>query len=273
MVIDEYLQKTKEKLPEKLNEDPKAATLWVKQTLKEWLVLLEVLFWTMWGYVPCSGLLLESIFSAAYSTALGSSQANNTLLLDEESVQLTQDCAAIWILITVEVLELESLSEPDSIELSDTPSRPDVYHASPESLKRLHDLVIMNTGSQYSCTYLAWTYVLSRLSAKAAETLDIPASFKPFFDYINPPLTRSYTNDQESIHPQMVKACLDSDAGLFNLMQTLLTRSPLFVTAVAWKTGSSITDPNAIAYRSILKGLFLTYFIFIYILNNNRSPY
>ena len=273
MVIDEYLRKTKEKLPEKLNEDPKAATLWVKQTLKERLVLLEVLFWTMWGYVPCSGLLLESIFSAAYSTALGSSQANNTLLLDEESVQLTQDCAAIWILITVEVLELESLSEPDSIELSDTPSRPDVYHASPESLKRLHDLVIMNTGSQYSCTYLAWTYVLSRLSAKAAETPDIPASFKPFFDYINPPLTRSYTNDRESIHPQMVKACLDSDAGLFNLMQTLLTRSPLFVTAVAWKTGSSITDPNAIAYRSVLKGLFLTYFIFIYILNNNRSPY
>ena len=273
LVIDEYLRKTKEKLPEKLNEDPKAATLWVKQTLKEQLVLLEVLFWTMWGYVPCSGPLLESIFSAAYSTALGSSQTNNTLLLDEESVQLTQDCAAIWILITVEVLELESLSEPDAIELSDTPSRPDVYHASPDTLKRLHDLVTMNTGSQYSCTYLAWTYVVSRLSAKAAETPEIPASFKPFFDYINPPLSRSYTQDRESIHPQMVKACLDTDVGLFNLMQTLLTQSPLFVTAVAWKTGSSITDPNAIAYRSVLKGLFLTYITFIYMLNNYRSSY
>ena len=45
-VIDEYLRKTKEKLPENLN-DPKAATLWVKQMLKEQLVLLEVLFWTM----------------------------------------------------------------------------------------------------------------------------------------------------------------------------------------------------------------------------------
>jgi nuclear pore complex protein Nup188 len=108
LIIDEYLRKTKEKLPEKLNEDPKAATLWVKQTLKEQLVLLEVLFWTMWGYVPCSGPLLESIFSAAYNSDLGSSQTNYTLLLDEESVQLTQDCVAIWILITVEVLELES---------------------------------------------------------------------------------------------------------------------------------------------------------------------
>ena len=270
-VIDEYLQKTKEKLPEKLDEDPKAATLWAKQTMKEQLVLLEVLFWTMWAHVSCSGPLLESIFSAAYSTALGTSQTNDTLLLDEESVQLLQDCAAIWILITVEVLELESLSEPGTIELSDTPSRQDVYHVSPGSLKKLHDLVTVNTGSQYSCTYLAWTYVVSRLSAKAAELPEIPASFKPFFDYINPPLTRSYTNDRESIHLQMVKTCLDPDVGFFSLVQTLLTRSPLFVTAIAWKTGSSITDPNAIAYRSVLKGSFLTCLIFIYILNNNRS--
>ena len=263
-VIDEYLRKMKEKLPEKLN-DPKAATLWAKQTMKEQLVLLEVLFWTMWGYVPCSGPLLESIFSAAYITALGTSQTNNTLLLDEESIQLTHDCAAIWILITVEVLELESLGEPDTIEFSNTPSRPDVYHASPESLKGLHDLITANTSSQYSCTYLAWTYVVSRLSAKAAETPEIPASFQSFFDYINPPLTRSYTNDRESIHLQMVKTCLDPDVGLFNLMQTLLTRSPLFVTAVAWKTGSSITDPNAIAYRSVLKGSFPTcFFIHLY---------
>ena len=273
LLIDEYLRKTKEKLPEKLNEDPRAATLWAKQTMKEQLVLLEVLFWTMWGYVPCSGPLLESIFSAAYSTALGTSQTNTTLLLDEESVQLSQDCAAIWILITVEVLELESLGEPDTIELSDTPSRSDVYHASPASLTRLHDLVITNTGSQYSCTYLAWTYVISRLSAKAAETPSIPASFKPFFDHINPPTTRSYVNDRESIHLQMVKTCLDPDVGLFALMHTLLTCSPLFVTAVAWKTGSSITDPNAIAYRSVLKGSFSDLFISISILNSNRSPH
>ena len=266
-VIDEYLRKIEEKLPEKFNEDPKAATLWAKQTVKEQMVLLEVLFWTMWGYVPCSGPLLESIFSAAYNTNLGTYQTKNTLLLDEESSQLLQDCASVWILITIEVLELESLSEPDTIELSDTPSRPDVYHASPGSLKKLHDLVTANTPSQYSCTYLAWTYVVSRLSARAAEMPEIPASFKSFFDYINPPLTRSYTNDRESIHLQMVGTCLDPDVGLFSLMQTLLTCSPLFVTAVAWRTGSSITDPNAIAYRSVLKGSFSTCFLFASIFN------
>jgi nuclear pore complex protein Nup188 len=64
-----------------------------------------------------------------------------------------------------------------------------VYHASPEILKQ-HDLVTMDTGSQYSCTYLAWTYVVSRLSAKATEAPEISESFKPFFDCISPPLNR-----------------------------------------------------------------------------------
>ncbi|KAF8165907.1 nucleoporin subcomplex protein binding to Pom34-domain-containing protein [Crassisporium funariophilum] len=254
-IVDEYRRKTLETLPEKFNEDPKAATLWAKQTMKEQLVLLEVLFWTMWGYVPCSGPLVEAIFEAAYDTSLGSIQANNTLLLDEESRQLQQDCAAIWILITVEVLELESIGESDSIELSDTPTRSDVYHASPASLQRLHNLVTSNANSQYSCTYLAWTYLLSRLSAKAAETPDVPPSFQSFFDYINPPLSRPYSKDREPIHAQMSRACLEPEVGLFKLIKNLLISSPLFVTALAWKTGSSITDPNAIAYRSVLKGL------------------
>ncbi|KAF8967477.1 nucleoporin subcomplex protein binding to Pom34-domain-containing protein [Flammula alnicola] len=254
-IIAEYLRKTRAKLPDKFHEDPKGATSWAKQNLKEQLVLLEVLFWTMWGYVPCSGPLVQQIFETAYDTKLGSNQTNNTLLLDDESRQLQQDCAAVWILITIEVLELETLGEPDTIELSDSPSRKDVYYSSPQSLQKLHDIVTNHADSQYSCTYLAWTYVLSRLSAKAAETSDIPASYQAFFDHINLSIGRSYTKDREPLHIQMAKACLDPEVGLFKLIDSLLTNSPLFVTALAWKTGSSITDPNAIAYRSVLKGL------------------
>ncbi|KIJ97273.1 hypothetical protein K443DRAFT_105919, partial [Laccaria amethystina LaAM-08-1] len=46
----------------------------------------------------------------------------------------------------------------------------------------------------------------------------------------------------------------EPEAGLFNLLGSLLTNSPLFVTAVSWRTGSSISDPNAVAFRSVLKG-------------------
>ncbi|PPQ66173.1 hypothetical protein CVT24_000150 [Panaeolus cyanescens] len=256
-IIDEYVRKTKEKLPERYNQDPKGATTWAKQNLKEQLHLLEVLFWTMWSFVSCTGPLVESIFETAYRTGLGSVQANNMLILDEGSRQLQQDCAATWILISIEVLELEALGEPDTIELSDTPSKVDVYYCQPETLKRLHDLITSHTGSQYSCMYLAWTYVLSRFSAKAAETSEIPASYQSFFDYLSPPSPRGYTQDREPIHVQMAKTCLEPDVGLLPLIQSLLTASPLFVTVLAWKLGSSVTSSNSVAYRSVLKGLII----------------
>ena len=260
-IVSEYLRRTQAKLPEKYHQDPKGATLWAKQNLREELVLLEVLFWTMWGYVSCTGPLVEAIFEAAYRTNLGSSQANSNLLLDDESRQLQQDCAAIWILITVEILELEGA---DNIELSDTPERVDVYYSSPETLKRLHDLVTSHPDSQYSCTFLAWTHVISRLYAKSAQMPTVPTSYQSFFDYINPPVGRSYTKERESIPAQMAKACLDPEVGLFGLLESLLTNSPLFVTTVAWRTGSSVTDPNAIAYRSVLKGSCLTYVFYFF---------
>ena len=255
-ILQEYLHKTQTKLPEKYIGEPKAATSWAKQNLREQLVLLELLFWTMWEYVPCGGLVVLKIFEAAYNTSLGSNQSNNTLLLDEESRQLQQDCAAVWILITLEVLELEAVGEVDVIDFSNPPSHPELYFSSPESLKSIHDLITNHADSQYSCTYLAWSYVLSRLFAKAADTPDIPAPFQAFFDHVNSPAGRSYTKDREPIHTQMAKACLDPDAGLFNLLQNLLTNSPLFVNALYLKTGSALTESNTMAFRSVLKGMF-----------------
>ena len=255
-IVVGYLRKTKDLLPERYREDPKAATTWAKQNLKEQLALLEVLFWTMWGFVPCSGPLVVDIFTAAYDTNLGSSQSNTTLLLDDESRQTLQDCAAIWMLITVEVLELESLGENNTIELSETPSNPDTYHSSPESLRQLHDLVTTHQDSQYSITFLAWAYVISRLSARAADATEIPTSFSTVLDYINPPVNRSFSKDREPLHLQMAKACLEPDVGLLRLLESLLTQSALFVTSISWKSGSSIAEPNAVAYRSVLKGEF-----------------
>jgi nuclear pore complex protein Nup188 len=172
-------QKTKRMLPGRYREDPKAASTWAKQNLKEQLVLLEVLFWTMWGFVPCGGPLVVTIFSAAYDTNLGSAQANNTLLLDDESRYTLEDCAAIWILITIEVLELEELAEPDTIELSDTPSRPNFYCSSPNSLQILHDIVTTHQSSQYSVTFLAWTYVISRLTPELKKYPKFQHHFRP----------------------------------------------------------------------------------------------
>ena len=254
-LITAYSQKLKEKLPDTLQGDSKTASKWAKQNSREQLALLEVLFWTMWGYVPCSGPMVEQIYDVAYGTNLGSSQQNTMpFLLDEEGEQLRQDCAAIWMLIMVEVLELENMAEPDAIELSDVPTNKDVITASPQSLIRIHELVSSHSESQYVMPYLAWAYVLSRLAAKAAQSQQqsqqIPESYLQLPGLVS-------THGGKSLEKTcllMAKSCLSEEAGFFNLIRTLLMASPLFVTSVAWRVGSSVTDPNAIAFRSVLKG-------------------
>ncbi|KAI6040388.1 nucleoporin subcomplex protein binding to Pom34-domain-containing protein [Pisolithus marmoratus] len=255
-LIDEYLRKTSEDVPNNLSADPRAASRWAKQNCKEQLVMLEVIFWAMWGYVPCEGSLVVKLYEAAYDTNLGSLQQNTTLLLDDEGAQVLQDSAALWILITVEVLELERISEPDGVEFSPPPDDTPFYATSSDYVKQIHTLVMANTGSQYACTYLAWAFVLSRLHAKAQEKKEIPDSYRSFLESTISPPGRG--KDRELTHTLMARTALSSDVGLFNLLLTLLTSSPVFVTATAWHTGSTVTDPNAIAFRSVLKGLLMS---------------
>lgn len=249
-VIKEYVAKTQQALPAYANSDPKIASLWAKQIAKEQLVLLEVLFWTMFDIAPCNGPLVVQIYETAYETHLGSVQQNSMALLDEEGVQLQQDSAALWILIMVEVLCLEEIAA--QVEVSDSPQDENIYTSSPESLKRIHELVISHSDSQYACTYLAWAFVLSRLTATVTEQKSLPDSYRPFFEPLLPHLNRS--KEREPIHVLMTRSCLAPEAGLFNMLLTLLRTSPVFVISVAWRTGSSVTDPNTTSFRAVLKG-------------------
>ena len=253
-LIATYETKLKDRVPESMQGEPRTAARWVKQNSREQLALLEVLFWTMWGYVPCSGPMVEQIYEVAYGTNLGTTQQSAAFLLDEEGEQLRQDCAAMWMLVMVEVLELETMAEPDTIEISDDPENKDLYTASPKSLQRIHELVSSHSESQYAMTYLGWSFVLSRLSVKALDMQQMSSSYRPFFDLVNRH-TDKHAKTAEPTHTLMARSCLSPEAGLFRLIRHLLSSSPLFVTAVAWRTGSSVTDPNAIAFRSVLKGM------------------
>ncbi|KAH7909735.1 hypothetical protein BJ138DRAFT_1173545, partial [Hygrophoropsis aurantiaca] len=192
---------------------------WGKQAAREQLAMLEVLFWTMWGYAPCSGPLVTRVLEVAYSTNLGATQ---TQLFDEEGIQLQHDAAALWVLITIEVLELERIADDhDHME-------PDFYASDAASVTRIHGLVTTHTDSQHVCAYLAWAFVLSRVPSDAVP---------------------------RETHEHMASAALAPGAGFFRLLLTLLTTSPLFVTAAASRSPSSVTDSNAVAFRSVLKGL------------------
>ena len=257
-MIKEYVHKTQQELPAYATSDPKAASLWAKQIGKEQLALLEVLYWTMFDFAPCNGPVVVRIYETAYETNLGSLQQNSMALLDEEGMQLQQDCAALWIVIMVEVLCLETIT--DDLEVSDSPRNENVYTSSPESLKRIHELVISHGDSQYACTYLAWAFVLSRLTLSVSEQKTMPVSYRPFFEPLLPHLNRS--KEREPTHVLMTRTCLMPEVGLFNLLLTLLQTSPLFVTSAAWRLDSNVTEPNHPSFRTVLRG---TARIYIYI--------
>ncbi|KAF5388425.1 hypothetical protein D9615_000845 [Tricholomella constricta] len=257
-LLEEYVRKAVEELPDSMSGQPKVASRWAKQNVKEQLVILEVLFWTMWGYVPCTGDLVEKIFETGTARDLGLLQTNTRMLLDEEGQFALEDCSTLWRLLMIEVLELETIGDPNAIEISADPMQKDIYTAFPESLNRIHDVVMEHSGDpMYVCTSLAWAYVLSRLIARAGELKELPESYRTFFAKVMPDTNRSYSKAQELPHKRLSDRCLSPNFELFNFLKGLLTKSPLFVTAAAWKRGSTVTDPNAIAFRSVLKGLII----------------
>ncbi|KAJ7606908.1 hypothetical protein FB45DRAFT_949451 [Roridomyces roridus] len=257
-VVDELVRKTRYRVPETMHRNPREAARDTRQNSAEQVVLLEVLFAAMWDYVKCDGPIVVKIFTTAYDTAVGASQLNAALLMDEEALQITQDIAALWGLIMLEVLELETLADPTNlIEISADPQDKNFYTASPSSLQRLHEMVTTNDNGQYACVYIAWAFVLSRLAAAVAELDEIPATYRPFFESILPHLSRAYSKDREPAHVIMTRTCLQPSVGLMDFMLSYLTNSPLFVASVAWKRASVVTDPNATAYRSVFKGLLI----------------
>ncbi|KAJ3845557.1 nucleoporin subcomplex protein binding to Pom34-domain-containing protein [Lentinula raphanica] len=257
-LLSEYERKAKEQLPENVSSDPKKCSRWAKQNSKEQLVILEVLFWTLWGSVACDGTTVEKVLTTAYNLDLGMEQENATFLLDEEGVQLQRDRTTIWIVLTIEVLELETIADSSLFEISSTPQPRGLYTASPDSMKRIHQLIHAGGTGQFACVYMAWTFVLSRIYARAVDGKEVPESYRSFFEQVFPQLNKGYSKNREPVHVFMSQVCLDPKSGLLSLMKTLLTNSPLFVTSIAWKTGSTVTDPNAIAFRSVFKGLLMS---------------
>ncbi|GLB34283.1 putative nucleoporin subcomplex protein binding to Pom34 [Lyophyllum shimeji] len=257
-VIDEVVKKMQAELPESMNEQPKVASRWAKQNAKEQLVMSEVLFWAMWGFVPCEGPLVAKIFETGYTKHLGRVQANAQLLLDTEGGTIVGDLMALWKLLMIEVLELETIGDLDGIEITGDPSRKDIYTASPDSLLQIHNTVVAYAEEPlHVCTTLAWAFVLSRLRALGEQLKEVPDPYRPFFAAMTAVQNHPNSKARQPLHERLAETCFKDNLQLFLNLYNLLTESPLFVTSAAWKKGSTVTDPNAVAFRSVLKGLMM----------------
>ncbi|EPQ58881.1 hypothetical protein GLOTRDRAFT_69872 [Gloeophyllum trabeum ATCC 11539] len=256
-LLRDYVNSTQSPLEPHIAADHRAAARWSKQNVRLQIVMLEIVFWLLLEYyTPCEGWLVVQVLEGAYETNMGSIQQNSAFLMDSQGSQLLEDSAAMWSLITVEIFELERIAEPGELEISSDPQNKKSYTASPESLKRIHEIITSRTDSQYVFAYMAWTYVLSRLADIAKSLKEIPNSYKDVLNHLFHS-SRAYSKDGKPLHVLMLNACLSPEAGLFERMLSLLTTSPVFVTSVAWKVGSSLNEFNEIGFRSVLKGLLM----------------
>ncbi|KAH8118849.1 nucleoporin subcomplex protein binding to Pom34-domain-containing protein [Phellopilus nigrolimitatus] len=253
-LISEFLRKAKLPIPAYASKDPKTISQWAKQNAKEQLVLVETLFWMLWDYVPCTTPIVVSVFESAYEADFGYNQENSTSMLDDEGMQIQRDIAALWVLITIEVLNLESFSGTD-VELPTEMSDTGPFPGSPLYMLKVHKIVMHHTSPGYVCTMLAWAFYLKAISEAASRVAERPRGYPSFLREIKASSEVAFKKGEKELHATIVAACLRPESGLFGFLSTLLTQSPLFVSSVAWKTGSSVSFPNEIAYRALLKGL------------------
>lgn len=264
-VLSEIKERIHSSPPDDISGDPRMSSAWAKELVRDHLVFLELLFWLMWSYVPREGEVVLQIFSTGYGTNLGSAQQNGSLLLDEEGTRLQQDCAGLWTLLMISILELEAIAVDGTVEVSDNPTDEHVYFSSPASLRKIHELVVSNEDTYFAPIYASWVLVLWRLETTVAALQECPSSYRPFFESLDPHPARPYFTHREPVYKSMLERCLDPDVGLFNLLLAFLTTTPLFSTSIAWQSNSAITDPNSVAYRSVMKGEYLVLFrIFVH---------
>lgn len=244
-IAKQYLRRTKQPLPEPITKDPRAASKYAKQSVKEQTVLLELLFWTLSEYALHDGSLTEELYKVGYGTNLGTMQENANFLLDEEGVSILRDMGNLWTLVLVELLQIDQLIIRDC---ADTTADASLLISFPEYIARTQDIIFSNVTSQHGFILLAWSCLLAHLA-------DLDITERPAYEAI-------VTTAKERFY-QISTHILQPDFGLFKNMRSVLTSSPLFVTAVAQATGSPVTYPNSAVYRFVYKSEHFSHFILL----------
>lgn len=253
-LMEEVERKSELDLPAFAAKTPRAASSWAKQNAKEQLVLVETLFWLLWDYVPLTGKIISRVYRAAYESNFGYKQSNATSMLDDEGQQILRDLASLWVLITIEVLELESL--PGSItELPITREENGPLYADPVYLLQVHELVTSSASVGHMCTILGWAFYLKAVSDAATKMATRPAIYEEFLKEIK--VAVALKKGEKEAHVQLTTICLQPESGLFSFMTSMLNSS-LFSRTTATRFSSAVSEPNDVAFRALLKGLIMS---------------
>ncbi|KAH7107260.1 hypothetical protein BKA62DRAFT_682861 [Auriculariales sp. MPI-PUGE-AT-0066] len=256
-LLTEYARRAKQELTPEILRAASVATAWAKQLAREQLAMVEVVFWLLWDLVPSTSLTAVQIFKAAYDSDLGKKQLYSAMLLEDEGRQILNDLECMWTVVLIESLNLEQVLDDDA-DISLASATSPILMAAPQQLVVIQQLVFSatQTDARYGPIVLAWCTILYRVRTMLDSLDSVPDVYERFVH-----LTGALPGSDPPVpmyqHLLMWTLCAEVD--VLGRLKDMLTNAPLFVTSVAWCTGSSLTDPNAIAFRAVVKGLLIEF--------------
>jgi nuclear pore complex protein Nup188 len=203
-----------------LKTAPRQAADSASQAINEQLVLLELLFFSIWSFISPSNSLIHEIWKEAMGADLGNVSAQNSrdLLRGSKEYDILQDVRTFWIIVCIETLGLEEL----------TVGYPGVQTllTDPNIITTLRSLLSSTQGKQggdpfYCPLQLALSLFPSHDNESGSDT--------PIFRVMIP-------------------------RGSFTLLTHLIHTTSLFNIHLAWSKNSVLSDPGSVAARSIVKG-------------------
>ncbi|KAF8709175.1 Nucleoporin subcomplex protein binding Pom34, partial [Rhizoctonia solani] len=234
-LLNEIDRRTRQPLPLSIISQPSAASRWARQSIREQLCLLELLFAVLWEINPCPSTLVLRVFEVLFASDFGQSQADANNLMDEEGSQLLADLECFWVLIVLQTIALDDVIGRDTMK--------EGLLEDPKTLLSIHNLIISSfrTKPRYSPLIMGWGIVLFHFTnATTPEPRSGPLA--TFFDTIVPPVPAT------PLYQQCAEIALSEDSGLFPYLLQLLN-SPALNSSASSRNASAVTTPNSFPYR------------------------
>ncbi|KZP00283.1 hypothetical protein CALVIDRAFT_595657 [Calocera viscosa TUFC12733] len=234
------------------------APLLARHALQEQIGFLELLF--LANYIqPSSAALTHDILHTVYHTQLGTAHAPlDPHLMDDAGLALTKSVRVASILLAVGVLNLESLWDA---ELALSEQAGTSLLTNPDILLSIQETLLQTpSDSSYAPVVLAWAVLLHALTETMLAAEAIPDIWLPLVRAIAPEAEKGpavMLPDRRMAFEEFASVALDPAMSLFPRLEEILSLPPF--DAESERGGASLLSPvNALAYRSVLKGLLLS---------------
>ena len=261
---------TRQPLPDAVRASPSHALFWTRQLVCEQKALLELVFLAFYSPRPARGSDLVRVLDTIRSTEWGQRQ-HLFGYFDAETQGVVVEIGHLLTLLAIEAMNLESAMEQDYP--IGAPGEQGVDQESlfaPGNLVQVTDAieaVVRLDGERSSPVLLGWAFILSKVTTSLLER-GVPEAYHAFaeqslrVDVAASSSAAARSSQQRTAAPQPLfqvyaAHALSPSAALFPVLATIL-HSPLLGSggdAATTTTAAGTSDPNAVGYLSVLRGL------------------